>query len=359
MADGLPFADLRPDDAEAVGLGVSAARNGGLRPLHQAQAAVREQAAAADGERGEEAAELLGRGDESCGRGEGAGGRVADRHAGAAAAVRAGVAGDQARRSLLLGLGELRTGLLQAERLEHRRGHVGDVVGAGLALDDRPEDAVADVGVLEVLLRLVGGAVLGHDRAQGLGVRERLVQLPEVGVHAVADRTGGVAEQLADGGIGQRGVRVVVQQVRHGVVEAEAAGLHQLHDRDGGEGLGVAGHTEQVVGGERLAGGLVGVAVGLGEHELVAEAHGHLGAGNLLHLHLGGEPAAQVRDQLLQLVEARAGLGGGVLGHALNPRRRAPGGPHRRFTSGCPPPPPSRPARPPCGVPRRRRPPSR
>src|SRR5699024_4526650 len=65
--------------------------------------------------------------------------------------------------------------------------------------------------------------------------------LPIYGVEDVADRlalhAGGVREQLADGDAGVRAVREVLLD---GVVEVEPPLVAQRHDRDGGEGLGVA-----------------------------------------------------------------------------------------------------------------------
>ena len=85
----------------------------------------------------------------------------------------------------------------QAQRLEDGGAHVLGERGAGDGLDGQSDQREADVGVLEVLVAGVHDPAVQHLGEQRRAVGERGLQLPEVGVRAVAGDAGLVAQQLA------------------------------------------------------------------------------------------------------------------------------------------------------------------
>jgi len=128
--------------------------------------------------------------------------------------------------------------VVQAQALHHLRGQVVGVGDTRRGLDDEAEQRVADVGVLEALIGRVDRGPGADQPTQGRLVGERSLELPEVGVEAVAGQPAGVGEQLPESHVAGRraGER---QPPAQPVVQAQAAGLVQLHDRRGGERLGV------------------------------------------------------------------------------------------------------------------------
>jgi len=85
---------------------------------------------------------------------------------------------------------EVRGGVGQPERRDERLGDVVAIRPAGDRGDDRAEQAEPDVRVLEALVDAADRAVR-RQRPQAVGVRERVHELPVVGVGAVAQHAAG------------------------------------------------------------------------------------------------------------------------------------------------------------------------
>ena len=256
VPDQRALADLLAAEAEAVVL--VAARDGPLRAVQPALGGVGEQGALAEHVRRGVAHQVARGRPEAGGRGQGGGVDGVDRDplAEDVAAVAGGV--------LLVPVRvELGAGALQPERGEDGLAQVLGVRASGHRLDHQAHQPVADVGVLELLVRRqhVGAVVRG--RHQGRAVGERPVEGPEVAVVGVADDAAAVREQLGHRPVADPGARQVGDVLGDRVVEPQPALLHQLHHGGGREGLGVRGDPEQVVGAQRLAG--VVRAVGAGQ----------------------------------------------------------------------------------------------
>jgi len=140
---------------------------------------------------------------------------------------------------------------------------------AGDRGDDRAEQAEPDVRVLEALVDAADRAVR-RQRPQAVGVRERVHELPVVGVGAVAQHAAAVAEQVGERAVADPGLGRPRQVPVEAVVEAQPSGLGQLDDGRRRERLRVRGDAEQVRRRERDLRGHVGMSVRDGQCEVGA-----------------------------------------------------------------------------------------
>ena len=109
---------------------------------------------------------------------------------------------------------------------------------------------------------------------------------------------------------GDRGLRPFGQVLAQRIFEQELAFLHQHHDRDAGQRLGLRGDAEDVVFLHTVAGLAVAPAIGLGEDFAAVLMDHHHGAGELLvgdvTLHRGVEYGeARLRDAVGRVVDDR------------------------------------------------------
>ena len=105
--------------------------------------------------------------------------------------------------------------------------------------------------------------------------------LPVVAVGAVTVDARLVPQQLADRvGGGRAAIELRNPRVQR-IIQAQASGLDELHDRGRREGLGVRGHVEQVRGGQWLTRDDIGRAQGEARAQLVPDPDRHLDSGGV------------------------------------------------------------------------------
>ena len=118
---------------------------------------------------------------------------------------------------------------------------------------------------------------------------------------SVASEARGVRHDLGDGGLGD----VVVQagdEGADGVVEFQPAPFSEEHEAGGGEALRVGGDAKAVARGKQLAGGEVGGACGVFEHELALMHDGKKTADLLWAAELIVDPGRDIGSGALQPV---------------------------------------------------------
>ena len=145
----------------------------------------------------------------------------------------------------------------QTQGIEEALLHQHVEAQTGHFFEDRAHDAVVEVAVLEEDAGSPVDAVFGDLEPLteiGVGRVERLLQRSrvanDVGLTGVADRRD-MGEQVSegDGTIGVVRIAELPPQVVGDVaIQVERAFLHQLHDDDGGKGLGDRCHPHEVVG---------------------------------------------------------------------------------------------------------------
>ncbi len=134
-------------------------------------------------------------------------------------------------------------------------------------LDELAQHGIHDVGVVPVLVGAadpLDGVEVAHQR-RGVGLLQRLPDVAE----RLAGQTGRVREGLSHGGPLRHPRQVLVE----GVVEVEPALVAQRHHQHRGEGLGVRGDEELVVGSGHARGVHVGGADAVGPHRLTVTHH--------------------------------------------------------------------------------------
>ena len=135
---------------------------------------------------------------------------------------------------------------MQPERVDDVPLHVLGVRRSGRRLDHLPEQGVADVGVLELL---VGGqhiGLVGRRGPQRRLVRELPSELPEVAIVPVADDATAVGEQFPQCPVADRLAGQPTQPGVDPVVQPETTSIQEPKHCRGCERLRVRGHAEQV-----------------------------------------------------------------------------------------------------------------
>ena len=324
VSDQAAAADLTDREPECVvGVGTLDLP---LRALQDPLGPVAEQPAVAEEMRRGEAAQVVGGAEEPGRRGQRAGVDVIHREPPVGVGER-GVSGGVLRAAVRLEFG---TGVRQAQPVDHGLLQELGVAGAGDRLDDEPEQAEADVGVLELLVGRQDLGAVGGDRAQRRLVGEGPVQLPEIAVLSVADDAAAVGEQFADGAVADRCTGQPPEAGGDCVVEPEPAVLDQAHDCRGGEHLRVRGDPEQVRRRQCRAGFGVGQAVRRGHDDAGVVPQRSLHTGHPQEGLPETEPALEVVGGGSHGGRGQVGRGG--VRHSDDPspaRRRDP-------PSGCP-----------------------
>ena len=203
-----------------------------------------------------------------------------------------------------------------AEGAQHIFSHVLLIGFAGNGFHHFAEHEVADVGIgvagsrreIEALLHQELDEVrlcnrVGHPEGlghmQGKANRIAVARKPRIwrgrvgNTGNVAVPAGAVLQQMLHsdvvnplvGNCDRPQGRVIGQQAarpKHLVAEGKPAILHQLHDADGGDGLGHARNAEKVIGLGGFIAAEVGFAEGTHVNEFAVFGHGKSGTGNVV-----------------------------------------------------------------------------
>ncbi len=220
-------------------------------------------------------------------------------HLGRPGAGGAGIAGGEPG---ALAFGEAGGGGVHAEGGEDFRRHP---IVPGLACDLLERVAEQGDGEVGVFPARAGGIGLLGDLQQfhqAFDRREGLAAVP-VGVGRVLAEAGGVGDEMAEGDEGGAGMAVRDLQLRHvglhRVVEAQRAGVAELHEHGGGEQLGDGADGVDGVGRGGGAGGDVSLAEAVRPDRAIAPDHRDRQARRQVARHVGCD---------LGLQQAKGGL---------------------------------------------------